>query len=161
CRRRRYTVAVSEPFAAEVRVHHGGAPPRESELDGYRIWRWELDDVPGIEWDAWTPPLRDFGPWVDFSTLPTWQPVVRNYMGELLPVNDFAVRQLARDLTQDLTTPREKAAALYRYAARQVRYGRPPHEVYQPMSRPAAVTVSDLRGDCKDKSALLLAMLRV
>jgi hypothetical protein len=159
CRHRRYTVAVAEPFAVNLRLHHGATPAVESQVGAYRVYRWELENVPGVEWDNWTPPARDFLPWVDYSTLDSWEPVAAHCRKELLPRERHAVRDLARQLMADAPTPRDKAAAAYEYAVREVRYGRPPHEFYAPASRPVSKMAEDLRGDCKDKSALLVALL--
>ncbi len=160
CRRRRYTVAVAEPFRAEVRSHHGAGGPAESVVGDYRVYQWDLKEVGGYEWDAWTPHLRDFGPWVDFSTVPSWGPVAEHLRGDLAPCDPGSVGDLARELTRDATSPRDKAAALYRYAARELRYGRPPQETFNPASRTASKMAEDLRGDCKDKSSLLVGLLR-
>jgi hypothetical protein len=159
CRQRRYTVAVAAPFALTLRSHHGAAAPAESEVGEYRVYRWELHDVPGIEWDAWTPPARDFVPWSDFSSLPAWEPLVAHYRKELMPREAVALEEQARRLTRGADTPRDKAAALYEYAARQVHYGRPAQEKFDPTSRPLSRMAEDLRGDCKDKSALLVGLL--
>jgi transglutaminase-like putative cysteine protease len=160
CRHRRYTVAVARPFSLELRSHHGAARPEESEVDGYRVYRWELHNVPGIEWDAWTPHLRDFVPWTDYSTLTSWKPVAAHLRLELMPRGAVSLGEQAKSLTCNAATPHERALALYEYAARQVRYGRPVHETFDRLSRPIARVAEDLRGDCKDKSALLVGLLR-
>jgi hypothetical protein len=79
---------------------------------------------------------------------------------ELMPRGSSGLGQQARELTRNAATPRDKTAALYEYVARQVRYGRPVQETYDRLSRPIDKLAQDLRGDCKDKSALLLGLLR-
>src|SRR5262249_53321582 len=63
-------------------------------------------------------------------------------------------------LTDKLESDRDRALALYEHAAREVRYGRPGREMNQWASRPLVMMTEDPRGDCKDKSALLVALLR-
>ena len=162
CRRLRFTVAVSQPFQAEIKLHNCDWQPQESEEHGYHVFRWDLRDVPGIEMDQWTPPPRDFAPWVDVTTLPSWKPVARHYMKELQPAGTAPpeVKQLLGELTGDAKTDREKVSAIYRYTTRDVRYGRHPHELTLEAPREAGKMLEDLRGDCKDKSALMVSMLR-
>ncbi len=161
CRRRRFTFAIAEPFAATLALHHGADPPRESTEHSYRVYRWDWNDVPGIEADAWLPPPLDFAPWIDLSTLPNWRPVEDHYRKELAlaPGAAQAVRELAHELTGKAGTPREKALAIYKYAARDMRYGRHPSEFDVPTIRDPSKMLEDLRGDCKDKSSLMVALL--
>jgi hypothetical protein len=161
CRRRRFTFAVAEPFVGKLALHHGAAPPHESTEKSYRVYRWDLQDVEGIEADAWLPPPLDFAPWIDLSTLPDWRPVEDHYRRELAlaPGAAQALRQLAGELTQKAASPRDKALAIYNYASRDMRYGRHPSEFDVPTIRDPSKMLEDLRGDCKDKSSLMVALL--
>ncbi len=161
CRRRRITVAVAKPFEATIQLHHCQLAPDESHERGYHVYRWDLRDVDGIEADMWTPPPRDFAPWVDISTLPNWRPVVKHYRKELLPVNGIPppIKELARELSGTAATDRDKLFSVYRYATRDVRYGRHPSELEVATIRDASKMLEDLRGDCKDKSSLMVSLL--
>ena len=161
CRRRRITLAVAEPFTGRLELHHGGQEPQRSQERGYAVYRWDLHNVPGIEVDAFTPPPRDFAPWLDFTTLPDWSSVARHYRKELAlaPAAKAAIQKLASELTAGATTDRERAFAIYRYAARDMRYGRAPSELDIATIRDPKHMLEDLRGDCKDKSSLMVAML--
>ena len=162
CRRRRVTVAVANPFSMAHKVHHGDYPPTERRCRGYSVLTWDSHDVAGIEVDDWTPPVRDFVPWIDFTSVPDWSPFASKLRDELAPVSrtPSEVRKLAQELATDRRDAADKAVAAYTYTAREVRYGRPPQEVMARNSRAAAETLEDLRGDCKDKSALLVQLLR-
>ncbi len=159
--RLRYTLAVSEPFSADYVVHHAKRTPREWHDSGYLVRQWDIQDSAGIELDEFTPNLRDFVPWVDASTLKSWDGVGQHYTKELTPPRE--IPQQLKDTTFEITgeakTNREKLAAVYEYAARDVRYGRHPLELEVEAPREAQSMLEDLRGDCKDKSALMQAML--
>ena len=161
CRHRRLALAVARPFEATIVPHHDPPEAVRSRVGRYYVYRWEMHDVEGIEADAWTPPLRDFAPWVDISTLPDWKPVIEHYGKELLPKRPAppAVDQLARELARDASTAEEKLKAVYSYAARDVRYGRHPSEQQIHNIRDPAKMLEDLRGDCKDKSSLMVSLL--
>jgi hypothetical protein len=70
------------------------------------------------------------------------------------------VQTIAEELSDGKEAPLERAAAAYAYAAKSVRYGRPPAETLSRNIRTASQVLQDLRGDCKDKSALLVQLLR-
>ena len=161
-RRFRFTVAVAEPFRAEFALHHCDLPPDESLEKGYHVFRWDLCDLPGIEMDPWVPPLRDCAPWIDLTTLSDWRSIADYYHRELDPgeTAPVEVRRLARELTCDVASDRDKLLKVYRYAARDVRYGRHPKDVEIETPRQSARMLEDLRGDCKDKSALMVSLLR-
>jgi transglutaminase-like putative cysteine protease len=159
CRRRRLTIAVARPFTAYVRQHHGAADPVEEEYREYAVRRWDVQDVPGITMDV-MPHARDFLPWIDFTTMRTWGPVCRHLCKELLPQGDQQrMDELVRELTRPEQTVRDKVAAVYQHVARQIRYGRPPADVENRQVRAPQEVLAELRGDCKDKSALLVGLL--
>ncbi len=161
CRRRRITLAVAEPFTMRVELHHCDWQAQEWRQGPYRVLQWDLRDLAGLESDAWTPPPRDFCPWIDFSTLHDWEPVARHYAKDLLPGKKIpkAITELARHLGHDTQTARDKALAVFQYAAHDVRYGRHPSELETPRIRDTVRMLEDLRGDCKDKSSLMVSLL--
>src|SRR5262249_2325934 len=122
-----------------------------------------------IEWDPYNPPLYEFAPWVDFSTVPDWKPIARYYFKKLnLPANQNKRKAPARhdlkDLVSTLSAKKEaaehKTAAAYCYVARDVRYGRPKKSFEDLAIRPPHTVAAELRGDCKDQSSLLESLLR-
>lgn len=105
---------------------------------------------------------QDFLPWVEFSTLRSWDPIARYYLDVVspLPGDSLSIRRLAHKWTLGVRSDREKVAAVYRHVAEDIASGRLPSEFELPKPRPLASITEDLRGDCKDKSALLAFLLR-
>jgi hypothetical protein len=161
CRRRRITLAVARPFVARFEVHNGAPAPTERQTGDYRVWTWDLHDLPGIECDQVTPPLYEFAPWIDFTTLSNWKPVASYYFKHLRMPANHDLEDLASTLPVKGEGAHGKTAAAYNYAARDVRYGRPQENSSDWSVRPLSAVAEELRGDCKDKSALLVALLRV
>ena len=103
----------------------------------------------------------DTAPYVLFSNLPDMVSVgdiTENLSKEKIAPTP-KVKQLADDITQGITDPKEQARALYNWVARNIRYiaifvghgGYVPH---------AVDTIIDNRyGDCKDHNALLISLL--
>ncbi len=158
--RRRIAFAVAPPFEPRFEVHHADLEPEVREEGGYRVWTWDLRDLEAMPIDAWTPPAQDYVPWIDASTLPTWAPVVEQLTAELLPPEvDEALRALLDEIVADVDGVRAQVAKIYDYATRELRYGRHPDHLLDRNRRQASAVVRDLRGDCKDKSALMVALL--
>lgn len=160
-RRRRMTFAVARPFEPRFELHHTDARPKERDEGDYRVWTWDLRDLEAMPADGWTPPARDYVPWIDMSTLPSWRPVIDQFERELLPPpNDASVAELFAEITADAADARGRVARIYEYATRELRYGRHPDDLLDRNRRVAEAVVRELRGDCKDKSALMVALLR-
>lgn len=159
--RRRIVFAVAAPYDLRYTVHHADDAPTQSVNGDYQLWTWDLHDRAAMAPDAWTPPPRDYVPWVDASTLPGWTPVVDQLRAELVPPPaDRSLRALFTELTEGAADDRERVAKIYAYATREVRYGRHPDHAFDRNQRTLDAVVRDLRGDCKDKSALMVSLLR-
>jgi hypothetical protein len=159
CWRRRISLAVARPFVARFTLHNGAPAPTERQVGEYRVWTWDKHDLAGIEWDQVTPPLYEFAPWIDFSTLPNWKPVAQYYLKHLQVPSHHDLTELVSSLSATGRAAKGKAATAYNYAARDVRYGRPKQNSDDWAIRSLGAVAEELRGDCKDKSALLVALL--
>jgi hypothetical protein len=160
CRRRRITLAVARPFTARFALHNGAPAPTERQVSDYQVWTWDLHDIPGIEKDHVTPPLYEFAPWIDFSTLPNWKPVVQFYFQQLQVPKHQDLEEVIATLPAKGGGTKSKVATAYNYATRDVRSSRPKKNSTDWAIRPLGAITEELRGDCKDKSALLVALLR-
>jgi hypothetical protein len=159
CRRRRIVFAVASPFEAFFELRNGAPSPSQGQAGAYRMLTWDARDIPGIEWDQSTPPLLEFAPWVDFTTLPVWRPIAKYYHNQLKLPTRHHLKKLAETLPTKGQAAQDKTAAAYSYAAREIRYGRPKENSADWAIRPLGAVAEELRGDCKDKAALLIALL--
>jgi hypothetical protein len=162
CVRRRLTVAVARPFELKVNLHHGATGPVALQHRAYRVYQWDLTNTEGVEIDHWAPPPRDYCPWIDYSSLPSWRPLTDYYLKELDPdhVKGFVIDGTSMDCVKEACTDEQRLTKVYCHVARDVRYGRPAREMENRVVRSGMRVAEDLQGDCKDKSALMVAMLR-
>lgn len=164
CRRRRLTLAVAAPFALTIHQHHGASDPRLFQHQEYRVYQWDLHNVEGLTADL-LPYGRDFLPWIDFSTVPSWKPVAEHLRKELSPqslkkrTESEPIGALVNELTQPEQSPREKLTSIHRHVASKIRYGRGASDWNNRQVRDSRDVLDELRGDCKDKSALLIQLL--
>ncbi|MDP2941727.1 MAG: transglutaminase domain-containing protein, partial [Candidatus Omnitrophota bacterium] len=136
--------------------------PLKEEEGGKLIYRWEFKAIPQIIPEANMPPLAEVNPTVLASTFGSWQEIYdwwwKLSRDKIQP--DSAIREKVKELIKAKSGEREKAAAIYNFCAREIRYvaveygqaGFEPH--------PAADIFRNKYGDCKDKAILLVTMLR-
>lgn len=129
------------------------------------VYRWIARDVPRLYPEPGMPGLNAIQHLV-LSTIPDWQTVSRWYYTlsepRLRAVTPAMSNEVKR-LIANATTPREKTAAIFKHVSQKIRYmgvtmedtapGYEPHDV--------CITFNNKYGVCRDKAALLVAMLRI
>ena len=135
----------------------GMATPTAEVSDGVRILTWTRQGLPPFEKVSDPSQL----PAVYVTNISDWPAVDRWYHGLFNPQSaaSGAIADLARKLTKKADSPRAKAAAIYGYVERNVRYLGIEFGLGAYKPRPAASTLAQGRGDCKDMTALMVAML--
>jgi hypothetical protein len=128
---------------------------------GQNKWVYTLHDQPAGPPEAGTAAVTDFSPRLDITSFANFQAVADAYEQNAAAKSAVtpAVQKLADQITQGLTDPRGRAAALYNWVSQNIRYvaidlG---YSGYVPAS--ADETISSGYGDCKAHVALLIALL--
>jgi tetratricopeptide (TPR) repeat protein len=154
--------ALVTPPAMEFRVEaRGGAPaPTVRDAGAWRVREWRMADVPPIPREAMMPSVGELGPWLDISSVPSWQHIVRWYrdISRRRCQPDRAVRSRALELTRDCKTEQEKIRALVRFT-QDLQYQTTPFRMSAFVPTAGKQVLRERYGDCKDKAALLTAML--
>jgi tetratricopeptide (TPR) repeat protein/transglutaminase-like putative cysteine protease len=151
-----------------ARAFHFNAPRlpglrREEKVAGdRRIYRFSAADVPRVELEAGMPGWSESAPYIHVSTYRTWGEVAAWYYGLIKEqlVADDAIRAAVRQATRGLTDERARVSAVHNMVVKNTRYvglefgihGYKPYRTTQVYARKF--------GDCKDKAALLVVMLR-
>lgn len=137
---------------------------RETLPDGHTLHRWVARNVPQTFAEENMPDESTEVQRVVVSTFATWEELSKWYWGLCLPhlTTTPAIDAKVRELTEGKATDAEKIEALFGFVAQSIRYmgiiaedtapGYEPHDV--------ALTFENRYGVCRDKGALLVAMLR-
>ncbi len=136
---------------------------QEKRANGDIVHRWVARNVPATFKEAEMPDERSQLQHVSFSTFESWEEISKWYWGlcvphmETTPAIDAKVKELTDGKSKD-----EQIEALFGFVAQEVRYmgiiaeddapGYEPHDV--------SLTFDNRYGVCRDKGALLVAMLR-
>lgn len=135
------------------------------EESGRLHYRWEVHDVPRMYREPSMPAYYTVVQRLLVSTIPTWQDVSKWYWHLSAPhlKPTPAMKKKVAELTHGLTDRRAKLRAVFKFVSQEVRYmgitvekeapGYEPHDV--------SMTFEDRHGVCRDKAALLTAMLRI
>ena len=128
------------------------------------IYCWNTQNNPKIIYEPNMEVFNLFAFHIKITTVESWEEISRWYYDIVKPhmeVND-AIREKVQELTKGITSRKEKAAKLFYWAAHNVRYLGVDKEENRPGFEPHDVTYTfETRGGvCRDKAALLTAMLR-
>jgi len=154
-----HSVALRDPVAGTV-TH------QQREEDGYVIHRWEVADVPRMYPEPDMPAYHTVVQRLLVSTLPDWETVSRWYWQLCeahLEATTPEMQEMVDKLTEGLTDRRQKIEAIFYWVSQQVRYMGITMEKESPGFEPHDVklTFTNRYGVCRDKAALLAAMLRL
>jgi len=149
------------PLRYEIRLLPDLKPERAEAAGRVRIV-FEYGPMDALE-DAETNLPNDVPayPSVIFSTGDSWQQVAQEY-GKIVDkqIAGADLNSLVRKLTAGKNTRDEKAAAILQYLDREVRYTGVEFGESALVPHSPSETLSRKYGDCKDKAALMVAMLR-
>jgi transglutaminase-like putative cysteine protease len=169
---RRLVYEVDAPAAlplrhAALKGEIPGTVTRSERAEGDRtVHRWEVRDVPRFFEEPNMPPYYTVVQRLLLSTTPSWPDLSRWYWNLCRPhleaVND-GLRQKVTELTAGAADRDERIRRLFRFVSQQIRYMGVTTETEAPGYEPhdASATFDQRYGVCRDKAALLAAMLRL
>jgi transglutaminase-like putative cysteine protease len=143
-------------------LHWRGENPVITVVGNQQVLVWERSNVPAIEIEDTLPSW--FEPWssVQVTEFASWREVAAWALAlfQLDERSQHEVQTLAAELTSANATPDARVTAAIRFVQDDIRYlgiemGRNSHEPHQPWE-----TLEQRWGDCKDKTLLLVALLR-
>jgi tetratricopeptide (TPR) repeat protein len=157
----RYVLIAPPGMAIQTQAHGDVPGPSVKELKGWRVREWRVADLPVRKSEPSAPGPNETTLWLDLSTLSSWRPIVEWYRDLSRPrcVPDVVVRTRAVELTRDAKTPEEKLRALSAFVAREIQYQSTPFRNSAFVPTQGRQVLRERYGDCKDKAALLTAML--
>jgi tetratricopeptide (TPR) repeat protein/transglutaminase-like putative cysteine protease len=160
----RTRVTIDAPLASTLRIiNKTGIEPRIDEKDGRRRSVYEAGRIEGQrEVDAYVPYDVAIYPYLAFSTGKSWQELATNYsaiVDKQIAGNDL--QKLVHNAIGSSTDRKEVATKLLAAIQKDVRYAGIEIGEGSIVPRMPKQVLANKYGDCKDKAALLVAMLRV
>ncbi len=139
---------------------------KKEETDDTIHYSWEVSNVPQIFPEPAMAPFYVACQRYYFGTIPSWEEISKWYIDLCEPrmaATTPEMETLAKELTEGKETIREKAEALHRWVAKQVRYSGLTTETVAPGYEPhdVKITFENRYGVCRDKAALLCTLHRM
>ena len=135
---------------------------RKVELRGNeRVHRFRVDGLVGVNPEPAMPPWPEVLGFVHVSTYPSYRELGSWYWGlsrDQLEL-DSATKELTQRIAAGKTLVQDKVAAVYDWVVKNTRYVALEFGIYGYKPRRAVQTVARGWGDCKDKAAVIVAML--
>jgi len=142
------------PFSVDIK--------QKTRKGRFITYEWEKNNMPAIVPENMMPPISEIVPKILVTTMRDWNEV-GNWFFNLAAdstIPDSNIKALALKITEGMRTDDEKIKAVYHYICKNIRYiglelgihGFKPHNAKDVMKLGY--------GDCKDKSALMVAMLK-
>lgn len=137
-----------------------------TRADGGPVYRWEVTNVPQAISEPDMPSLSDCGQRLLISTAADWQEVSAWYARICTPALaavSHEMRAEVEKIVADAATPMQKIEKIFTWVSQQIRYMGVTTEKNAPGYEPHPVkdTFAARHGVCRDKAALLVAMLRL
>jgi transglutaminase-like putative cysteine protease len=159
---------AERPLAAKVLKDEvpGTVKFSETAAGGRIVYRWEASDVPQVFAEPNMPPLYMCTQRLLLSTAPDWQAISKWYYALCRPRLDAVTPEMktkVAELTAKAAAPIDQVNALFQFVSQNIRYmGITPEEEapgYEPHD--VSLTFNNRYGVCRDKAALLVAMLEI
>jgi len=141
---------------ADPRLRHEVRPAE----DGARALVWTARGLPGVLEEPAMPGPTETHASLHVSTQPRWPELSRWYHGQIADalVAGPEVRALAASLVEGLESPMDRIRAIYRFVADGTRYVGLEFGIHSYVPYQCEQVLQRKFGDCKDKSALLVAL---
>lgn len=167
-----YTVEVSAPDAMPVvsKALKDEVKDRVSytkkSADGKTVHRWVAGEIPQYFPEPEMPAPYTVVQRLMLSTIPDWQTVSKWYWNLSKPRLDSTTPEMkakVEEITKGLTTDDAKIRAIFKFVSQSIRYMGITTEEVSPGYEPhdVSMTFNNKYGVCRDKAALLVAMLRM
>ena len=128
------------------------------------LYEWRLNDVPAIKEEYNMPPLADIGKILHISSIPDWDYIVNWYidLAETRTRSCYEIDEFLKTLLpeNEPLTEQEKITRIYNYITENIRYSSVSFRQSGLIPQKARDVFVTRIGDCKDKAALGIAMLR-
>jgi hypothetical protein len=129
--------------------------------EGFEKNEWCFKDPPSVGREPSAAPARSYLPWLDVTTLESWEEVSDWYADLASGQAEITrnIRQKAAELTEGAASDEERIASVLRFVADDITYQFIPFYQSAQIPREADEVLKDRIGDCKDKCTLMIALL--
>lgn len=159
----RFVITAPASLALNTQFHNAPGLKTLVKADASgktKTYTWAMTNVSDVDPEPMMPPMKDIIPWMQVSTIPSWQSIASWYWGLAKPqmVCTPALHEQVQKIIAGKTTQEDKAKALFYWVEQNIRYVAVElgESAFKPHS--AAQVYQNRYGDCKDMASLLVTM---
>ncbi|HID94267.1 MAG TPA: DUF3858 domain-containing protein, partial [bacterium (Candidatus Stahlbacteria)] len=162
-REKSFMVVVPKDLKFNYKIFNGEIEPEIEEKDGTTIYIWKVKDVTQLIWERYGPPWGDIVPYLIYSSVKKWDDIGKWYSKLFYPKvkSDKPIKDKVAELTKGIKNRDELIKRIFLYVTKEIRtlaFLQLGDVGYEP--QPATDVFKNKYGDCKDKVALLVTMLK-
>lgn len=158
----RYCLLLPQGFRCYTKQHNVQLQPEILQASNNTIYIWETRNLTKFEHEDFMSPGRSVYPWIDISTLKYWDKIGTWFydIGNSQQNLNEEAKETILQIVDEKEILEEKVRAIYKYVAHDITYSHVSFKQSKIIPQKVSEILEDMQGDCKDKSTLLLAMLK-
>lgn len=158
----RYSLLVDKSLPLKYEMTNSDMKPSVKDVDEFKMYTWELNDIKPVESEPYMPSLTDVSPTLHVSTINSWDKIVEWYsdISHFRIEDEFELKEVYDSIfanTKNLT-PLKKAEKIYNYIQENIRYSHISFRQGAYVPQRPSVTLNTRLGDCKDLSSLFVSL---
>ncbi len=161
----RYLLLVSDKQPFRHKMMHSDLQPTQQKIDDFTLYTWQIDSLPVVKSEPLMPPMGDIGQTLHLSSIHNWKEMADWYTDLVTKAmqEQYEVRELYQQLFPQGNTGTDsaRAATIYNYIASNIRYSSVSFRQGAYIPQKPSVTINTRLGDCKDLSALFVALAKI
>lgn len=132
-------------------------------IEGFKKLEISSTKMEAVPFGILTPSWRDVTPWIDITTVDSWETIVQWYdnMTRGQTEESYQLKQTVESLCKDASTEREKIQRIFSFVSAGIEYEDLDFMYTAQIPQTADSVLKEGYGDCKDQTALLVAMLKI
>lgn len=158
----RYSLLVDKNVSIDYKMANAKIDPVIKEIEGYKLYTWEIKDQEAIKSEAFMPSLADVSPVLHVSTIRSWNDIAEWYsdISRTQTNSEYELKEAYKEIFpgQEKLSELEKAKRIYNYIEKNIRYSSVSFRQSAYVPQKASTTLNTRLGDCKDLSSLFVAL---
>lgn len=160
----RYSLLIPKDMEFSQKGQNGAPEPVVRDVDGAKMYEWITQNEPALGYESDMPGLEETGKILRLSSIPDWKYLVDWYteLAQTKSQSSYEIKEKVSEIfagKQSATTA-DKIKTVYDYITENIRYSMVSFRQSALVPQKARDVLVNRVGDCKDVSALGIAMLR-
>ncbi len=160
----RYSLLIPRNKKFDYKTLNFDLKPEITPVGDNDLYVWEVADVPSMKYEPYMSEIPDVANMLHFSSFEDWDYIAEWYadLAQAKAKDDYEVQEVVNEIFEGKSglTEEQKIREIYNYIVNEIRYISVPFLQSNLVPQKAGYVLSSKQGDCKDVSALFVAMCK-